>query len=107
MKSTIITEFVRIEVLQTTTDEQLLSKADVINEFLQKQDGFIDAELIKALEGRLWYFIYHIENIEKLRIVGEKIRAMKLFDEITPLIEPGSMNVSFYLQCNKYLTKTS
>ena len=98
MKSTIITEFVRIEVLQTTTDEQLITKADVINGFLQKQDGFIDGELVKAAEGKIWYFIYHIENFEKLKSVGEILRSMKLFDEITPLIEPGSMSVSFYQQ---------
>ncbi len=99
MKSTMITEFVRIEALQTTTEEQLLNRADAINGFLSKQDGFIDAELVKAVEGKTWYFIYHIENLEKLKAVGEKIRAIKLFDEITPLIEPGSLTVSFFQQC--------
>lgn len=98
MKTKIVTEFVRIEVLPTTPDEQLLAKANKINQFIQKQDGFIDAELIKAFEGNTWFFIYHIENLEKLKVVGEKIRAMKLFDEIIPLILPGSMTVSFYQQ---------
>jgi len=96
MKETVITEFVKIEVLQTTTVEQLLSKVQIINEFIQKQDGFIDAELVKAVDGNTWYFIYHIEDFEKVKSVGEKIRAMKLFDVLTPLIEPGSMSVSFY-----------
>lgn len=95
---TIITEFVKIEVLQTTTEEQLMSKAEIINAFLQKQDGFIDAELVKAVEGTIWYFIYHIENFEKLKAVGEKLRSSKLFDEITPLIVPGSFSVTFYNQ---------
>jgi hypothetical protein len=98
MKSTIITEFVKIEVLQTTTVELLIAKADIINEFLQKQDGFINAELVKAVDGNTWFFIYHIENFEKLKAIGEKLRVMKLFDEIIPLIEPGSMSVSFYCQ---------
>jgi hypothetical protein len=96
MKTIVITEFVKIEALQTTTSEQLLTKAELINSFLQQQDGFIDAELIKALEGNTWYFIYHIENMEKLKAVGEKLRNSKLFDEITPLIVPGSMSVTFY-----------
>ena len=96
MKTTIITEFVKIEALQTTTSEQLMAKADIINAFLQKQDGFIDAELIKAFEGNSWYFIYHIEDMEKLKAVGEKLRSSKLFDEITPLIVPGSLSVTFY-----------
>jgi hypothetical protein len=102
MKDTIITEFVKIEVLQTTTEEQLLSKADIINGFLQNQDGFIDAEVVKAVEGFIWYFIYHIENFEKLRSVGEKLRNSKLFDEITPLIVPGSLNVTFFHQLKKW-----
>jgi hypothetical protein len=98
MKTTMITEFVRFEALQTTTEEQLLEKADLINEFLQEQDGFIDAEIVKAVEGNIWYFVYHIENFEKLKAVGEKLRSNKLFDELTPLIASGSLNVSFYLQ---------
>jgi hypothetical protein len=102
MKDIIITEFVKIEVLQTTTEEMLLSKADIINSFLQNQDGFIDAEVVKAVEGYIWYFIYHIENFEKLRAVGEKLRNSKLFDEITPLIVPGSLNVTFFHQLKKW-----
>jgi hypothetical protein len=102
MKNAVITEFVKIEVLQTTKDEQVLAKADVINEFLQKQDGFIDAELVKAIEGNTWYIIYHIENFEKLKVVGEKLRNNKLFDEITPLVEPESMAVSFFSQLKKW-----
>jgi len=102
MKNNMITEFVKFELSQTTSEEQLLAVAEKINGFLQKQDGFIDSELIKPLEGNTWYFIYHIENIEKLRVVGEKIRSIKLFDELIPLITPGSMNVTFFNQVKKW-----
>lgn len=97
-----ITEFVKFELLQTTTEEHLLNKADLINEFLQKQDGFIDSELVKPFEGNTWYFIYHIENIDKLRVVGEKIRSIKLFNELVPLITAGSMVVTFFNQVKKW-----
>jgi len=102
MKTGIITEFVKIEALQTTTDEQLMEKSGIINAFLQKQDGFIDAELVKAVEGNIWYFVYHIENFEKLKAVGEKLRSNKMFDNINPLVVPGSLNVSFYQQLKKW-----
>lgn len=102
MKNAIITELLKVEAKQTTTAEELLAKADLINAFLQKQDGFIDSELVKAMEGNTWYFIYHIENFEKLKAVGEKIRSNKLFDEIMPLIVPGSMSVTFYNQFKKW-----
>ena len=96
MKSNVITELLKIEALPGTTPEQVVEKADVINGFISKQDGFIDSELVKALDGNTWYFIYHIENMEKPKAVGEKIRSIRLFGEIMPLIEPDSMKVSFY-----------
>lgn len=102
MKNAMITEFVKFELLETTTEEQLINKADLINEFLQTQDGFIDSELVKAFEGNTWYFIYHIENIEKLRVVGDKIRSIKLFNELIPLITTGSMVVTFFNQVKKW-----
>ena len=102
MKTT-ITELVKIEALQTTSDEQLLATAQTINTFLQKQDGFIDAELIKAFDSKVWYFVYHIENMDKLKVVGEKLRNSKLFDEIIPLIVPGSLSVTFYNQMKTWL----
>jgi hypothetical protein len=103
MKNTIITEFVKIEALQTTTNNQLMSRVEIINNFLQKKDGFIDAELIKAVDSNIWYIIYHIENMEKLKAVGEKLRSSKLFDQITPLIVPGSLYVSFYGQIQNWV----
>jgi len=102
MKNTIITELVKIEALQTTSDEQIKLKADIINTFLQKQEGFIDAELVKAIDGNIWHFIYHIENFEKLKDIGEKMRNSKMFDEITPLIIPGSLSVSFFTQLKRW-----
>ena len=102
MKNTIITEFVKIEALETTTDEQMKTAADVINNFLQQQDGFIDAELVKAVEGNIWHFIYHIETLEKLKVIGEKMRSAKMFGEITPLIVPGTLSVSFFTQLKSW-----
>lgn len=98
MKNKKITEMVRLEVLPSVSDEQLISKVNLINEFLRVQDGFIDAELIKSTEGSVWYLIYHIENMEKLRAVGEKLRSNKLFESLNPLVVPGSVTFSFFNQ---------
>jgi hypothetical protein len=57
---------------------------------------------VKALEGNTWYFLYHIENMEKLRVVGEKLRNSRLFDELTPLIVAGGMSISFFGQVKKW-----
>jgi hypothetical protein len=98
MKTTVITEFVKIETLQTTTREQLLAKANVINSFLKNQDGFIDAELVKAFDGNTWYFVYHIESMEKFKAIGEKLRGSRLFNEISPLINQEGPRVTFFEQ---------
>ncbi len=96
MKNNVITELLKIEVLPAITPEQVVEKADAINSFISQQDGFIDSELVRGVEGNTWYFIYHIENMEKLKAVGEKIRSKRLFGDLMPLIEPDSMKVSFY-----------
>ena len=98
-----ITEFVEFKVLETTTDEQLISKADnMINDFWKKQDGFIDAELVKEIEGNSWYFIYHNENLEKLKACGGKMRNTKEFAEFISLVVPESISVTFFHKLRKW-----
>jgi len=100
---TIITEFVKFKVLETTTEEQLLSKADSnINGFHRRQDGFIDAELVKCVEGQSWCYIFHYQSLEKIKAIGEKMRSSKEFGEFIPLIVPESITVSFYHQLRKW-----
>jgi hypothetical protein len=94
----IITEFVKFKVLETTTQEQLIAKANILNAFQEKQDGFIDAELVKGVTENEWYFVYHYENMEKVKAIGEKMRNSKVLDEFAPLTVPGSLGVSFYQQ---------
>jgi len=99
MKETIITELVKFKVLETTTDEELMPKADInIKGFHKKQDGFIDAELVKDVEENAWCFIFHYESLEKIKAVGKKMRNSKEFGEFIPLIVPGSICATFYHQ---------
>ena len=103
MKSTTITEFVKFMALETTSDEQLLSKADLnVNGFHKKQDGFIDAELVKDVEENSWCFIFHYESLEQIMAVGEKLRKSKEFGEFIPLIVPQSISATFYYQLKKW-----
>ncbi len=102
MKDTIITEFVKFKVLQTTTDDQLMSKADIFYDFQKNQDGFINAELVKDAEENVWLFIYHYESMEKVKAIGEKLRNCKEFDELKTLFESGSIGVTFCPQFRKW-----
>lgn len=85
MKETMITEFVEISVPETTTVEQLTEKAENFNNFLKKQDGYIDGELVQTLDGNTWRFVFHFENIEKVKAIGEKMRASSEFAELLRL----------------------
>ena len=103
MKATTITEFVKFKVLETTSDEQLISKADLnVNGFHKNQDGFIDAELVKDVEENAWCFIFHYESLEQIMAVGEKMRQSKEFGEFIPLIVPQSISATFYDHLKKW-----
>jgi hypothetical protein len=94
-----ITELVNFKALETTTDEQLLLKADIfINGFLKKQEGFIDAELVKDGEGDARCFIIRYESFEKVKAIVAKMGNCKEFDEFKSVIVPGSISVTFQQQ---------
>ena len=102
MKTTMITEFVNFRGLETTSDELLLSKADVlINGFLKKQVGFINAELVKEGEGDARCFIIRYESFEMVKAIIAKMGNCKEFDEFKSVIVPGSIGVTF----NQHLRK--
>jgi hypothetical protein len=100
---TIITEFVNFKVLETTTDEQLIAKADrFIDDFMKKQDGFVNAELVKATEGDARCMIIRYESFEKVKAIIEKLSTSKEFYEYKLLLVPGSIAVTFNPQLKKY-----
>lgn len=100
MKETMITEFVEISLPETTTVEQFTEKAENFANFLKKQDGFIDGEMGQALEGNVWRFVFHFENMEKVKAIGEKMRAGSEFAEFKSVI--ASFGVSFFKQMRKW-----
>lgn len=100
---TIITELVNFRVLETTTDEQLVAKADrFINDFMKMQDGYVDAELVKSTEGDVRCFIIRYNSFEKIKAIVEKLHNCKEFDEFKQLIVPGSIGVTFNPQLKKW-----
>lgn len=93
---TMITEFVNFRVLETTTDEQLMAKADrFIGDFMKKQDGFVDAELTKTVKGDSLCFILRYESFEKVKAIVEQLGSCKEFAEFKLLLVPGSITVTF------------
>ena len=100
MKDTMITEFVEISLSETTTVEQFTEKTENFVDFLRKQEGYIDGEMLLALEGNAWRFVFHFENMEKVKTIGEKMRASSEFAEFKSVI--GSFGVTFFHQVRKW-----
>jgi len=100
MKETMITEFVEISLPETTTVEQFTEKAENFANFLKKQDGYIDGEMVQALEGNAWRFVFHFENMEKVKAIGEKMRASSEFAGFKSVI--ASFSVTFFRQVRKW-----
>ena len=102
METKIITELVQFKVLDTTTDEQIVTAVNNLNEFQKKQDGFLDAELVKDVKVNSWCIIYHYENFEMVQAIGAKLRSNKVFSDFTSLILPESLSISFYHLLEKW-----
>jgi hypothetical protein len=100
--NTIITEFVQVKVLGTTTDDQILAKATGLTDFLKDQDGYLDSELVKAIEGDTWVFIFWYESMGKVRIIADKMRNSEEFEEFKLLLVPESISVAFFNQMRKW-----
>lgn len=100
MKETKITEFVEISLPETTTVEQFTEKAENFANFLKKQDGYIDGEMVKAPEGNNWRFVFHFENMEKVKAIGDKMRASSEFAGFKSVI--AGFGVSFFEQVRKW-----
>ena len=92
----------QFKVLDTTTDEQIVTAINNLNEFQRTQDGFLDAELVKDVKVNSWCIIYHYENFEKVQAIGAKLRSNKVFSDFTSLIIPESLSISFYHQLEKW-----
>ena len=102
MKRTMITEIVEISVPETTTMKQFTEKAENFNNFLSKQEGYIDGELAKAVEGDVWRLIFHFENMEKVKAIGEKMRSSIEFNEFKLVIIAEKLRVSFFQRMKKW-----
>lgn len=97
-----IIEIVTFRTAETTPDSQIVSAAEnLIINFWKKQDGFIDAELVKELNTKVWSFIYHFEDIQKLKTGGGLMRLSDEFKDFTTVILPESIQVTF----NSFLKK--
>lgn len=67
-----ITEIVTFSIADTISDEEIVAIVERLEEnFLNKQKGFINAELIGGTERSQWIMILHWQSQEAVDAVGE------------------------------------
>jgi hypothetical protein len=57
MNTMIITELVKFQATENTSNEQVVNSINALNEFQKTQDGYIDSELVKATGQNAWVLI--------------------------------------------------
>jgi len=102
METKIITEFVRFETLNATTDEQIVTAVNSLTEFQKKLDGFLDAEIVKDMKEESWRIIFHYEDFEKVQAIGAQLRSSREFADFNSLIASESLKISFSQQVNRW-----
>lgn len=97
METKIITELVQFEVLDATTDEQIVSAVFRLNQFQKEYEGFFDAEIAKDMKEESWSIIFHYKNFDWVQTIGMELRSSREFVDFNSLIFPRA---SKYLSSN-------
>ena len=98
METTIITEFVQFETLETTTNEQIVEAVNRLNQFQKNLGGLLDSEISKNMKDDSWSIIFHYENMEKVQTIGVLLRSSREFMDFSSLIASESLRISFCQQ---------
>lgn len=98
MKDSVITEIVKFRIPGTTNEEELKNRVNHLNELQKSMDGYINAELIKNVSENSWHIIYHYTSLERVKIIGEKIRGSEEFRNFMQQIITESLDISFHHQ---------
>mgnify|MGYP001822852480 CR=1 FL=1 len=102
METKTITELVQFEALETTTDEQIVSAVDRLNQFQKAYEGFLDAEVARDMKENSWRIIFHYENFEWVQEIGSHLRSSREFVDFNSLIVSESLKIFFGQQLKNW-----
>ncbi len=72
MENLTVTEIVTFKTAEAYSDNTLIQIVDSLNKnFMTKQAGYLDTELIKGKEERAWMMILHWESMELAKEVSK------------------------------------
>jgi hypothetical protein len=98
-----ITELIAFELREGISNDSLIRQADtVINDFHRKQEGYIDMELVSGTSDSTWQMILHYRSMEDIEKVKNNIPHSDAIKDLTEMLKPGSLQVSFYENRGKW-----
>jgi len=102
METKTITELVQFEALESTTEEQIVSAVDRLNQFQKAYEGFRDAEIAKDMKDDSWSIIFHYKNFEWVQAIGAHLRNSREFADFQSLLVSESLKISFGQQLKNW-----
>lgn len=88
-------EILEFKFIPTIQDEEILIKINAtIEKFHKKQDGFIDAEVLKNTSEKLWYLILHYKSIANIKNSAENLKVSAEIDALKRIVVPDTIKIS-------------
>ncbi len=101
MKNTIV-EIAQFRLATGVNDKDFLQEAEVVQKnFLEKQGGYIDRELLKDKDGQ-WVDILHWNSMEEAQKAAEVMMSDPATQSFMQKIDPSSVKMLHLEQVKKY-----
>jgi hypothetical protein len=102
VNESLIVEMAQFRLIRGSDEQGFLKEADAVQKnFLKKQSGFIDRELLKAEDG-LWVDILHWSTMEEAQRASEAMLKDPACAEFIRKIDPASISMLHVKQVRTY-----
>ncbi len=93
MNKKLIVEIAQFKLASGVTDEEFIKEAEMVQKnFLEKQNGYIDRELLKDKDGQ-WIDILHWNSMEEAQRAAEVMMKEPTTQGFMQKIDPSSVKM--------------
>ncbi len=102
MNKNVIVEIAQFKLVAGVSEKDFLQEAEVVqNNFLEKQSGYIDRELLKDKDGQ-WVDILHWNSMEEAQKAAEVMISDPATQDFMQKIDPSSVKMLHLEIVKKY-----
>ena len=97
-----IVEIAQFKLAASVSEEEFLKEAEAVQKgFLEKQNGYIDRELLKSEDG-LWVDILHWNSMEEAQNASEMLLKDSAAQGFIRKIDPTTIKILHLMQLRKW-----